>query len=167
MQEEHELEMKAEEIFNMTFGPLTWNPDDEDEAKDIVDCAVKDGLMAMPDAEDMEECLADVARDAQDRMINDMCEHILSVEKTVIKTYILATGGPAYGVEIRYDDCDGHEEVDSVRFWYQDWDTKKAYYFVPEDLWSVVLDVLGVEILETKRSFGGAKCEGESRCLEN
>ena len=29
-------------------------PDDEDEAKDIVDCAVKDGLMAMPDAEDME-----------------------------------------------------------------------------------------------------------------
>lgn len=101
--------------------------------------------MAMPDAEDMEECLDDVARDAQDRMINDMCEHILSVEKTVIKTYILATGGPAYGVEIRYDDCDGHGEVDSVRFWYQDWDTKKAYYFVPEDLWSVVLDVLGVE----------------------
>lgn len=48
MQEEHELEMKAEELFNMTFGPLTWNPDDEDEAKDIVDCAVKDGLMAMP-----------------------------------------------------------------------------------------------------------------------
>ena len=45
MQEEHELEMKAEELFNMTFGPLTWNPDDEDEAKDIVDCAVKDGLM--------------------------------------------------------------------------------------------------------------------------
>lgn len=40
MQEEHELEMKAEELFNMTFGPLTWNPDDEDEAKDIVDCAV-------------------------------------------------------------------------------------------------------------------------------
>lgn len=74
MQEEHELEMKAEELFNMTFGPLTWNPDDEDEAKDIVDCAVKDGLMAMPDAEDMEECLDDVARDAQDRMINDMCE---------------------------------------------------------------------------------------------
>lgn len=36
MQEEHELEMKAEELFNMTFGPLTWNPDDEDEAKDIV-----------------------------------------------------------------------------------------------------------------------------------
>lgn len=33
MQEEHELEMKAEELFNMTFGPLTWNPDDEDEAK--------------------------------------------------------------------------------------------------------------------------------------
>ena len=29
--------------------------------------------MAMPDAEDMEECLDDVARDAQDRMINDMC----------------------------------------------------------------------------------------------
>lgn len=54
MQEEHELEMKAEELFNMTFGPLTWNPDDEDEAKDIVDCAVKDGLMAMPDAEDRE-----------------------------------------------------------------------------------------------------------------
>lgn len=76
MQEEHELEMKAEELFNMTFGPLTWNPDDEDEAKDIVDCAVKDGLMAMPDAEDMEECLDDVARDAQDRMINDICgEH--------------------------------------------------------------------------------------------
>ena len=49
MSERHELEMKAEEIFNMTFGPLTWNPDDEDEAKDIVDCAVKDGLMAMPD----------------------------------------------------------------------------------------------------------------------
>ena len=49
MQEEHELEMKAEELFNMTFGPLTWNPDDEDEAKDIVDCAVKDKLMAMPD----------------------------------------------------------------------------------------------------------------------
>lgn len=24
MQEEHELEMKAEELFNMTFGPLTW-----------------------------------------------------------------------------------------------------------------------------------------------
>ena len=45
MQEEHELEMKAEELFNMTFGPLTWNPDDEDEAKDIVDCAVKDGLI--------------------------------------------------------------------------------------------------------------------------
>lgn len=26
MQEEHELEMKAEELFNMTFGPLTWTP---------------------------------------------------------------------------------------------------------------------------------------------
>ena len=120
MQKEHELEMKAEELFNMTFGPLTWNPDDEDEAKDIVDCAVKDGLMAMPDAEDMKECLDDVARDAQDRMINDMCEHILSVEKTVIKTYTLATGGPAYGVEIRYADCEGHGEVDEVLFWYQD-----------------------------------------------
>lgn len=94
MQEEHELEMKAEELFNMTFGPLTWNPDDEDEAKDIVDCAVKDGLMAMPDAEDMKECLDDVARDAQDRMINDICESILSVEKTVIKTYIFGDGRP-------------------------------------------------------------------------
>ena len=139
MQEEHELEMKAEELFNMTFGPLTWNPDDEDEAKDIVDCAVKDGLMAMPDAEDMEECLDDVARDAQDRMINDMCEHILSVEKTVIKTYTLATG------EIRYADCEGHVEVDEVLFWYQDWFTEKAYYSVPDGMQGLVLDVLGVE----------------------
>lgn len=60
MQKEHELEMKAEELFNMTFGPLTWNPDDEDEAKDIVDCAVKDGLMAMPDAEDLWSVVLDV-----------------------------------------------------------------------------------------------------------
>ena len=145
MSERHELEMKAEEIFNMVFAPLGWDPDDDDEAKDIVDRAVNDGLMEMPDPDDMESALDECAQTAQDRMINDMCEHILSVEKTVIKTYILATGGPAYGVEIRYDDCDGHGEVDSVRFWYQDWDTKKAYYFVPEDLWSVVLDVLGVE----------------------
>lgn len=145
MSERHELEMKAEEIFNMVFAPLTWNPDDEDEAKDIVDCAVKDGLMAMPDAEDMEECLDDVARDAQDRMINDMCEHILSVEKTVIKTYTLATGGPAYGVEIRYADCEGHVEVDEVLFWYQDWFTEKAYYSVPDGMQGLVLDVLGVE----------------------
>lgn len=145
MQEEYELEMKAEELFNMTFGPLTWNPDDEDEAKDIVDCAVKDGLMAMPDAEDMEECLDDVARGAQDRMINDICERILSVEKTAIKTYTLATGGPAYGVEIRYADCEGHVEVDEVLFWYQDWFTEKAYYSVPDGMQGLVLDVLGVE----------------------
>lgn len=45
-----------------------------------------------------------------------MCEHILSVEKTVIKTYTLATGGSAYGVEIRYADCEGHVEVDEVLF---------------------------------------------------
>lgn len=77
MSERHELEMKAEELFNMTFGPLTWNPDDEDEAKDIVDCAVKDGLMAMPDAEDMEECLDDVARDAQEKMRDDIIERVL------------------------------------------------------------------------------------------
>lgn len=101
--------------------------------------------MAMPDADDMEECLDDVARDAQDRMINDICEHILSVEKTVIKTYILATGGPAYGVEIRYADCEGHVEVDEVLFWYQDWFTEKAYYSVPDGMQGLVLDVLGVE----------------------
>lgn len=145
MQEEHELEMKAEELFNMTFGPLTWNPDDEDEAKDIVDCAVKDGLMAMPDAEDMEECLDDVARDAQEKMWDDIIERVLSVEKTVIKTYTLATGGPAYGVEIRYADCEGHGEVDEVLFWYQDWFTEKAYYSVPDGMQGLVLDVLGVE----------------------
>lgn len=145
MQEEHELEMKAEELFNMTFGPLTWNPDDEDEAKDIVDCAVKDGLMAMPDAEDMEECLDDVARDVQEKMRDDIIERVLSVEKTVIKTYILATGGPAYGVEIRYADCEGHGEVDEVLFWYQDWFTEKAYYSVPDGMQGLVLDVLGVE----------------------
>jgi hypothetical protein len=145
MQEEHELEMKAEELFNMTFGPLTWNPDDEDEAKDIVDCAVKDGLMAMPDAEDMEECLDDVARDAQEKMRDDIIERVLSVEKTVIKTYTLATGGPAYGVEIRYADCEGHVEVDEVLFWYQDWFTEKAYYSVPDGMQGLVLDVLGVE----------------------
>ena len=145
MQEEHELEMKAEELFNMTFGPLTWNPDDEDEAKDIVDRAVKDGLMAMPDAEDMEECLDDVARDAQEKMRDDIIERVLSVEKTVIKTYTLATGGPAYGVEIRYADCEGHGEVDEVLFWYQDWFTEKAYYSVPDGMQGLVLDVLGVE----------------------
>lgn len=145
MQEEHELEMKAEELFNMTFGPLTWNPDDEDEAKDIVDCAVKDGLMAMPDAEDMEECLDDVARDAQEKMRDDIIERVLSVEKTVIKTYTLATNGPAYGVEIRYADCEGHGEVDEVLFWYQDWFTEKAYYSVPDGMQGLVLDVLGVE----------------------
>lgn len=145
MQEEHELEMKAEELFNMTFGPLTWNPDDEDEAKDIVDCAVKDGLMAMPDAEDMEECLDDVARDAQEKMRDDIIERVLSVEKTVIKTYTLATGAPAYGVEIRYADCEGHGEVDEVLFWYQDWFTEKAYYSVPDGMQGLVLDVLGVE----------------------
>lgn len=145
MQEEHELEMKAEELFNMTFGPLTWNPDDEDEAKDIVDCAVKDGLMAMPDAEDMEERLDDVARDAQEKMRDDIIERVLSVEKTVIKTYTLATGGPAYGVEIRYADCEGHGEVDEVLFWYQDWFTEKAYYSVPDGMQGLVLDVLGVE----------------------
>lgn len=145
MSERHELEMKAEEIFNMVFAPLGWDPDDDDEAKDIVDRAVKDGLMAMPDAEDMKECLDDVARDAQDRMINDICESILSVEKTVIKTYTLATGGPAYGVEIRYADCEGHGEVDEVLFWYQDWFTEKAYYSVPDGMQGLVLDVLGVE----------------------
>lgn len=145
MSERHELEMKAEEIFNMTFGPLTWNPDDEDEAKDIVDCAVKDGLMAMPDAEDMEECLDDVARDAQEKMRDDIIERVLSVEKTVIKTYTLATGGPAYGVEIRYAGCEGHGEVDEVLFWYQDWFTEKAYYSVPDGMQGLVLDVLGVE----------------------
>lgn len=145
MQEEYELEMKAEELFNMAFGPLTWDPDDEDEAKDIVDCAVKDGLMAMPDAEGMEECLDDVARDAQDRMINGICEHILSVEKTVIKTYTLAAGGPAYGVGIRYAGCEGHAEVDEALFWYQDWFTEKAYYSVPDGMQGLVLDVLGVE----------------------
>lgn len=145
MQEEHELEMKAEELFNMTFGPLTWNPDNEDEAKDIVDCAVKDGLMAMPDAEDMEECLDDVARDAQEKMRDDIIERVLSVEKTVIKTYTLATGGPAYGVEIRYADCEGHGEVDEVLFWYQDWFTEKAYYSVPDGMQGLVLDVFGVE----------------------
>ncbi|UVX97690.1 MAG: hypothetical protein [Bacteriophage sp.] len=145
MQKEHELEMKAEELFNMTFGPLTWNPDDEDEAKDIVDCAVKDGLMAMPDAEDMKECLDDVARDAQEKMRDDIIERVLSVEKTVIKTYTLATGGPAYGVEIRYADCEGHGEVEEVLFWYQDWFTEKAYYSVPDGMQGLVLDVLGVE----------------------
>lgn len=145
MQEEHELEMKAEELFNMTFGPLAWNPDDEDEAKDIVDCAVKDGLMAMPDAEDMEECLDDVARDAQEKMRDDIIERVLSVEKTVIRTYTLATGGPAYGVEIRYVDCEGHGEVDEVLFWYQDWFTEKAYYSVPDGMQGLVLDVLGAE----------------------
>lgn len=145
MREEHELEMKAEEIFNMTFGPLTWDPDNEDEARDIVDCAVKDGLMSMPDEEDMKDCLDDYARDAQDKMRDDIGEHVLSVEKTIIKTYTLATGGPAYGVEIRYADYDGHGEVDSVQFWYQDWFTKKAYHPVPDDMWGVVLDTLGVE----------------------
>ena len=40
MSERHELEMKAEEIFNMVFAPLGWDPDDDDEAKDIVDRAV-------------------------------------------------------------------------------------------------------------------------------
>lgn len=66
-------------------------------------------------------------------------------EKTVIKTYILATGGPAYGVEIRYADCEGHVEVDEVLFWYQDWFTEKAYYSVPDGMQGLVLDVLGVE----------------------
>lgn len=145
MQEGHELEMKAEELFNMTFGPLTWNPDDEDEAKAIVDCAVKAGLMAMPDVEDMEECLGDVARDAQDRMINDICGHIMSVEKTVIKTYSDGRPRLCYGVEIRYAGCEGHGEVDEVLFWYQDWFTEKAYYSVPDGMQGLVLDVLGVE----------------------
>lgn len=54
MSERHELEMKAEEIFNMVFAPLGWDPDDDDEAKDIVDRAVNDGLMEMPDPDDME-----------------------------------------------------------------------------------------------------------------
>lgn len=145
MQEEHELEMKAEELFNMTFGPLTWNPDDEDEAKDIVDCAVKDGLMAMPDPDDMESALDECAQTAQEKMRDDIIERVLSVEKTVIKTYTLATGGPAYGVEIRYADCEGHGEVDEVLFWYQDWFTEKAYYSVPDGMQGLVLDVLGVE----------------------
>lgn len=29
MSERHELEMKAEEIFNMVFAPLGWDPDTE------------------------------------------------------------------------------------------------------------------------------------------
>lgn len=72
MQEEHELEMKAEELFNMTFGPLTWNPDDEDEAKDIVDRAVNDGLMEMPDPDDMESALDECAQTAQEKMRDDI-----------------------------------------------------------------------------------------------
>lgn len=72
-------------------------------------------------------------------------ERVLSVEKTVIKTYALATGGPAYGVEIRHADCEGHGEVDEVLFWYQDWFTEKACYGVPDGMQGLVLDVFGVE----------------------
>lgn len=60
MSERHELEMKAEEIFNMVFAPLGWDPDDDDEAKDIVDRAVNDGLMEMPDPDDMQGLVLDV-----------------------------------------------------------------------------------------------------------
>lgn len=37
MSERHELEMKAEEIFNMVFAPLGWDPDDMESALD--ECA--------------------------------------------------------------------------------------------------------------------------------
>lgn len=146
MSNQQELEVKAEEIFRMTFGALALDPDDADDAKSIVNAAVNDGLVAMPDAEDMEDCLDDFARDAQEKMRDDIYEHVLSVEKTIIKTYVLATGGPAYGVEVRYADYDGgREEVDSVWFWYQDWFTPKGYYPVPDDMVDVVLDALGIE----------------------
>lgn len=60
MSERHELEMKAEEIFNMVFAPLGWDPDDDDEAKAIVDRAVNDGLMEMPDPDGMQGLVLDV-----------------------------------------------------------------------------------------------------------
>lgn len=146
MSNQQELEVKAEELFRMTFGALALDPDDADDAKSIVNSAVNDGLMAMPDAEDMEDCLDDYARDAQEKMRDDIYEHVLSVEKTIIKTYVLATGGPAYGVEVRYVDYVGRrEEIDSVWFWYQDWFTSKGYYPVPDNMVDVVLDVLGIE----------------------
>lgn len=91
MSERHELEMKAEEIFNMVFAPLGWDPDDDDEAKDIVDRAVNDGLMEMPDPDDMESALDECAVCAQEKMRDDIIERVLSVEKTVIKTYTLPT----------------------------------------------------------------------------
>lgn len=37
MSERHELEMKAEEIFNMVFAPLGWDPDDMESA--LGECA--------------------------------------------------------------------------------------------------------------------------------
>ena len=84
MSERHELEMKAEEIFNMVFAPLGWDPDDDDdEAKDIVDRAVNDGLMEMPDPDDMESALDECAQTAQEKMRDDIIERVLSVEKTV------------------------------------------------------------------------------------
>ena len=110
-----------------------------------MDRAVNDGLMEMPDPDDMESALDECAQTAQEKMRDDIIERVLSVEKTVIKTYTLATGGPAYGVEIRYADCEGHGEVDEVLLWYQDWFTEKAYYSVPDGMQGLVLDVLGVE----------------------
>lgn len=141
----HELEMKAEEIFNMVFAPLGWDPDDDGEAKAIVGRAVDGGLMEMPGPDDMEGALGECARAAQEKMRDGIIGRVLSVGKAVIKTYTLAAGGPAYGVEIRYADCGGHGEVDGVLFWYQDGFAEKAYYSVPDGMQGLVLDVLGVE----------------------
>lgn len=77
MSERHELEMKAEEIFNMVFAPLGWDPDDDDEAKDIVDRAVNDGLMEMPDPDDMESALDECAQTAQEKAMA-ACMSIIS-----------------------------------------------------------------------------------------
>lgn len=46
MSERHELEMKAEEIFNMVFAPLGWDPDDDDEARWMRSCSgIRTGLL--------------------------------------------------------------------------------------------------------------------------
>lgn len=141
--ERHELETKAEELFNMTFAALAW--DEQEEAEKIVTRAVKDGIMETPDESDMRDYPDQCAEEAQDRMRDAIRENILSIDKTIVETYTLATGGPAYGVEVRYNDYDGDKDVDAVRFWYQDWFTEKAYYDVPEHMQDIVLDALGIE----------------------
>lgn len=133
---EREYREECSRYFNIVAAWLEEDPEDPEVAAKIAERAQDEGIECDPEDEDS-------VLDARQALLERMAEFALSVDVTVIKTVVLATGGPEYGFEAKCSE--NGAEVDCVRFYYQGWFQPRIYMELSDEAEQLVIETFGLE----------------------